>query len=145
MLAHRVSEAAEALIVTWNAAAQSASPRLSSLQLEALLIARRVPGINLTGLAERMGAAPPAASRLCDRLEAAGLLERRRTSTNRREVELLLTAHGQVILQTLSEHRAEAIGQILQHVPSAQAEALAVGLRAFTEAVEAAESSGPER
>ncbi|GGY55624.1 hypothetical protein GCM10010326_57810 [Streptomyces xanthochromogenes] len=135
VLARQVSEAAEALIVTWNAAAQSAVPRLSSLQLEALLIARRSPGINLTGMAERIGAAPPAASRLCDRLEAAGLLERRRTSTNRREIELKLTPHGQHMLEALAERRLVAISQVLLQVPAAQGEALLVGLRAFTEAV----------
>ncbi|MFE4860742.1 MarR family transcriptional regulator [Streptomyces sp. NPDC056670] len=149
-LAQQVSEAAEALIVTWNAAAQGAVPRLSTLQLEALLIARRSPGINLTGLAERIGAAPPAASRLCDRLEAAGLLDRRRPSTNRREIELTLTPHGRHILEALAERRLAAINQVLLHVPAAQGEALLVGLRAFTEAVQdveavQAENTIPER
>lgn len=74
--ARQVSEATDALVVTWHGAAQAAAPRLSTLQLQTLLIVHRYPGINLTSLAEHMGATPPAISRLCDRLEAAGLLGR---------------------------------------------------------------------
>ncbi|PJN01451.1 MarR family transcriptional regulator [Streptomyces sp. CB01201] len=141
VLARQVSEAAEALIVTWTAVAQDAVPRLSTLQLEALLIVRRSPGINLTGLAERISATPPAASRLCDRLEAAGLLDRRRTSANRRAIELRLTSHGLRMLDTLSERRIDAIGRVLGEVPADQGEALLAGLRAFAEAVETANAA----
>lgn len=141
VLARQVSEAAEALIVTWTAVAQDAVPRLSALQLEALLIVRRSPGINLTGLAERISATPPAASRLCDRLEAAGLLDRRRTSANRRAIELRLTSHGLRMLDTLSERRIDAIGRVLGEVPADQGEALLAGLRAFAEAVETANAA----
>ncbi|MER0449996.1 MarR family transcriptional regulator [Streptomyces sp. Edi4] len=143
-VARQVSEAAEALVMAWNGAAQTAVPRLSALQLEALSVARRYPGINLTGLAERIGATSPAASRLCDRLEAAGLLDRRRTSANRREIELTLTASGREMLEVLSERRLTAISDILQRVTVAQRGALLAGLRAFTEAVEAEEAAVPE-
>ncbi|MFG3285613.1 MarR family winged helix-turn-helix transcriptional regulator [Streptomyces sp. NPDC048111] len=138
-VAQQVSEAAEALIIAWNGAAKSVVPRLSGLQLEALSAARRHPGINLTGLADRIGATPPAASRLCDRLEAAGLLARRRTSTNRREIELSLTSHGRDVLEAVSELRLAAIGKVLHRVPAAQRGSLLAGLRAFTEAAETAE------
>ncbi|AYG78242.1 hypothetical protein DWB77_00349 [Streptomyces hundungensis] len=138
-VAQQVSEAAEDLITAWNRATQTAVPRLSNLQREALSVAHRHPGINLTGLAERIGASPPAASRLCDRLEAAGLLKRRRTSANRREIELTLTSQGRDMLEVLSERRLGAIRRVLRGVPAAQRGALLAGLRAFSEAVAAAE------
>ncbi|WP_328310688.1 MarR family transcriptional regulator [Streptomyces sp. NBC_00442] len=141
-LVQQVLEAAETLIVTWNEAAQGALPRLSSLQLQALTVARRSPGINLTGLAERVGAAPPTASRLCDRLEAAGLLERRRGTTSRREIGLILTPQGLAMLEDLAERRLAAINQVLRHVPVDQREALRSGLVAFAEATKRAADPG---
>ncbi|MEU1332605.1 MarR family transcriptional regulator [Streptomyces sp. NPDC005865] len=141
VLARQVSEHAEALVEVWSEAARAADPRLSSLQLQALLITHRCPGINLTGMAERVGAAPPTVSRLCDRLEAAGLLMRHRATTNRREIGLTLTARGREMLDALSERRFRAIRGVLQHVPAAQREALVAGLRSFTDATGAVDAT----
>ncbi|WP_455361344.1 MarR family winged helix-turn-helix transcriptional regulator [Streptomyces sp. SYSU K21746] len=133
-VARQVAEAAEALMSTWAKAAQAALPRLSSLQSQALLIARRSPGINLTGLAAEVGAAPPTASRLCDRLEAAGLLRRERAPGNRREVGLTLTLHGHEMVDALFARRTAAICEVLSRVPAARRGELLAGLRAFAEA-----------
>lgn len=140
--ARQVSEQAEALVTAWNEAERTAVPRLSSLQLQALLITYRTPGINLTGMAERVGAAPPTVSRLCDRLEAAGLLVRRRATTSRREIGLTLTAQGHEILAALAERRFLAVRRVLQQVPAAQREALLAGLRAFSEAAKPSNDGG---
>ncbi|MCT9089972.1 MarR family transcriptional regulator [Streptomyces sp. ASQP_92] len=139
-----MSEQAEALVATWIEAERTAVPRLSGLQLQALLITYRSPGINLTGMAEQVGAAPPTVSRLCDRLEAAGLLVRHRATTSRREIGLTLTAHGYEMLAALTERRFLAVRRVLQHVPAAQREALLAGLRAFSEATEPATGGGPD-
>ncbi|MEU9097349.1 MarR family winged helix-turn-helix transcriptional regulator [Streptomyces sp. NPDC048361] len=140
--ARQVSENAEALVTAWSQAARTATPRLSSLQLQALVVTYRSPGINLTRMAEQVGAAPSAVSRLCDRLEAAGLLVRRRATTSRREIGLTLTPHGYEMLDALSVSRLLAVRRVLQHVPAAQREALLVGLRAFAEAAESVSDVG---
>ena len=141
--ARLVSENAEALVATWSEVVRTATPRLSGLQLQALLVVHRSPGINLTGMAEQVGAAPSAVSRLCDRLEAAGLLVRRRATTSRREIGLTLTPHGYEMLDALSERRFLAIRRVLQRVSPEQREALLGGLRAFTEATEPVNDVGP--
>ncbi|MGD0377399.1 MAG: MarR family transcriptional regulator [Streptosporangiaceae bacterium] len=43
------------------------------VQLRALLVIDRAGSLNLSGLAGLLGASPSAASRLCDRMQAAGL------------------------------------------------------------------------
>ncbi|MET9803539.1 MarR family transcriptional regulator [Streptomyces sp. NPDC006368] len=134
--ARAVAEAAEALVTTWAGAAQATSPpRLSALQWQALLSVRRSPGINLTCLAEAAGAVVPAASRLCDRLEAAGLLRREQQPPNRREIGLFLTTPGHDAVNALVEQRSRAIHQVLTAVAPGQRAQLLAGLNAFAHAV----------
>ncbi|OEJ37502.1 hypothetical protein AR457_32170 [Streptomyces agglomeratus] len=132
--AAHVAEAAEAVVSTWTRATLGASPRLSALQLEALLIARRHPGINLTGLAGEVGAAPPAVSRLCDRLEAAGLLRREPAPVSRREIGLVLTAQGHGLIDALFARRYAMFRAVLSRMPAAEREQLLAGLLAFSKA-----------
>ncbi|MCX4776158.1 MarR family transcriptional regulator [Streptomyces sp. NBC_01264] len=68
-------------------------------QLRALTVIEQRIGINLKDLGEALGSAPPAISRLCDRLEAAGLIQRTRAATNRREIELSVSRHGRAVLE----------------------------------------------
>lgn len=135
--ARDVATSVARLVDLWDRAALTTSPRLSSLQLRALTVTRRSPGINLTRLAEEVGAGVPAASRLCDRLEAAGLLRRRRSSDNRREVGLVLTQHGHETVDRLYERRSQALREVLSGMPPDHRRSLREGLRAFTEAAEA--------
>ncbi|MEU9027126.1 MarR family winged helix-turn-helix transcriptional regulator [Streptomyces sp. NPDC048383] len=135
-MAHDVASAATALVDLWERTAHAASPRLSSLQLRALTAARLSPGINLTRLAEEVGAGAPAASRLCDRLEAAGLLRRRRNEDDRREVGLVLTTHGHEMVNGLQERRRRALQEVLGDMPSAHRRHLLEGLRSFAEVTE---------
>lgn len=133
--AQEVADAVGALMDLWGRVAQDTPPRLSNLQVRALALVRRAPGVNLTRLAEEVGAGPPATSRLCDRLEAAGLLKRRRSEGNRREIGLTLTRHGLETLDHLQELRAEALDQVSSRMPSDQRRNLVDGLRAFAKAV----------
>ncbi|MFF1556174.1 MarR family winged helix-turn-helix transcriptional regulator [Streptomyces sp. NPDC058279] len=127
----------------WGRAGQSTPPRLSNLQVRALVVVLRLPGINLTRLAEEIGTGAPATSRLCDRLEAAGLLKRRRLEDNRREIGLTLTLHGQEAINRLHDLRSEAAREVLGRMPSDQRQNLLDGLRAFAKAVEG-DDTGPQ-
>ncbi len=133
-MACEVTEAAGALMDIWERSAQSTPPRLSPLQLRALVAVQGAPRINLTRLAEDIDAATPATSRLCDRLEAAGLLRRDRGDSDRREIVLTLTAQGDQAIKALAEQRCRAIHEVLGRVPPEQCRELLDGLRAFTRA-----------
>lgn len=134
MLACEVTEAAGALMDIWDRSAQSTPPRLSPLQLRALMAVQGSPGINLTRLAEDIEATAPATSRLCDRLEAAGLLRRDRGDSDRRGIVLTLTAQGHQAIETLRAQRCRAVHEVLARVPAEERRALLEGLRGFARA-----------
>ncbi|MBK3520834.1 MULTISPECIES: MarR family winged helix-turn-helix transcriptional regulator [Streptomyces] len=130
-VARGIADAVDALATLWAVAAQGASLRLSPHQLRALRILEAEPGLNLTALAEGMEIGPPTASRLCDRLEAAGLLERLLHPHKRREVQLVLTGRGRQVLSEVAERRAQALAAVLAGMDPAAREALSRGMRAF--------------
>jgi DNA-binding MarR family transcriptional regulator len=133
-----ITGAVDGLAHLWSAASQKASLRLSRHQLRALKILRSEPGANLTTLAERMDITLPTASRLCDRLAAAGLLERVLHPHKRREVQLNLTLHGRQVLDEVAEHQSRALAEVLAAMEPAERDALGRGLRAFLAAQDGA-------
>ncbi len=136
--ARMVAEVTEALVTTWSGATRAtAPPRLSALQWQALVSARRSPGVNLTHLAEQVGTTMPATSRLCDRLEAAGLLRRDVQPASRREIRLFLTRRGHEAVDALLDQRTRAIHDILIGMAADRREELLSGLTAFSRAVSA--------
>ncbi|WP_395570350.1 MarR family winged helix-turn-helix transcriptional regulator [Streptomyces sp. BK79] len=132
--AREIAEAVDGLAHLWAVAAQGALVRLSPQQLQALRVLQAGPGMNLTALAEATGLAMPAASRLCDRLEAAGLLGRTLHPRNRREVRLELTALGIQVLGDVADRRAEALAAVLAAMDTDTREALVRGMRGFARA-----------
>jgi DNA-binding MarR family transcriptional regulator len=74
-------------------------------QVTLLWLVKRSPGLTLRALAEEEGISPPALSGHVDRLEDAGLLERVRSSVDRRRVGLELTPAGERLLRSVRERR----------------------------------------
>ena len=72
--------------------------------------------------------------RLCDRLVAAGLLDRRVSEQNRREVVLTLRAEGQRLLEAVEHDRRDALAGVLDGMRPGGRKALLAGLEAFAEA-----------
>ncbi|MEU5595244.1 MarR family transcriptional regulator [Streptomyces sp. NPDC020298] len=130
-IALEISDAVENLTTLWSLAAQDAALRLSLHQLRALRALEAAPGVNLTALAQRLDIGMPTASRLCDRLEAAGLLERELHPRRRREVRLSLTAHGRHALRDVAARREQALAAALAAMHPAERTALRRGLKAF--------------
>lgn len=135
VVALQIADAVDSLANLWSLAAQEAVMRLSLHQLRALRALEAAPGLNLTGLAERLDIGLPTASRLCDRLEAAGLLERSLHPEKRREVQLALTAQGRRTLRDVATRRAQALTAVLAAMEPAERAALSQGLRAFLAAI----------
>lgn len=126
-----VDAAAEALLSVWDAARESASNHVSGSQLRALLVIDEFDGINLRGLAAQLSVILSSASRLCDRLVAAGLLERVPGRTDRREIALHLTVSGRDLLQNLRDTRQRRLAAVLSRMTPAGREALLRGLSEF--------------
>ncbi|MGW0915189.1 MarR family winged helix-turn-helix transcriptional regulator [Streptomyces sp. NPDC002784] len=120
--------AAELLEVVWGRA--STAPASAS-QLRVLHILEHNDGINLRSLAESLASTPPSTSRLCDRLHAAGLIERAVNAESKREVRLHLSGRGRTFLAELRTRREREVRRVLADMPAAKRIALLEGLEAF--------------
>ncbi|MDI5964400.1 MarR family transcriptional regulator [Streptomyces sp. SL13] len=125
-----------ALTELWARGGAAASPRLSAHQLRALGIVAQEEGTNITGLAEAAGMALSSASRLCDRLEAAGLLERTASPGNRRETALRVTHQGRTLLAAVDDRRRRDLNDVLRRMPPDRVRDLTSGLTAFQDAAD---------
>jgi DNA-binding MarR family transcriptional regulator len=99
------------------------------VQLRALLVIDRAGSLNLNGLAGLLGASASAASRLCDRMQAAGLVSRDRAVLSRREIVLVPTESGRRLAEWVRGRRRAALGALLSGMTAGGREALARGLR----------------
>ncbi|GAA1910164.1 MarR family transcriptional regulator [Streptomyces sodiiphilus] len=115
--------------------AASSAP-VSSSQLRVLYILERDEGINLRTLGELLGSAPSSVSRLCDRLQAVGFVERVPSPASRRELELWLTGRGRAYLRDLRARREETLLAAISAMPPGSRKALVEGLAGFHAAVE---------
>ncbi|MFF1613989.1 MarR family transcriptional regulator [Amycolatopsis sp. NPDC058278] len=115
------------------------SPRpLSVSQLRAVVALDRHDGVNLRQLAEQLGSTPPLVSRLCDRLEAVGFLERLPSARSRRELVLRLSDRGRAYLQDLRARRRDRVQALLAKMSPAGRAALEAGLLEYRALAEAA-------
>lgn len=127
-VARVASTAAELLEVLWGRA--STAP-VSASQLRVLLVLEHREGVSLRTLTEALASTPPSVSRLCDRLQAAGFVERVVSPADRREVRLHLSGQGHAFLADLRTRRESALQAVLDQMPAVQRTALLQGLEAF--------------
>ena len=124
------------LIEACERAVEELEPAVPPAQMRALLTIAQAGSLNLSRLAGALGASASAASRLCDRMQAAGLLTRGRAAASRREIVLLPTESGRQLAEWVRSRRRAALRDVLQTMSPDGREALAQGLREL-----AAESS----
>ena len=105
-------------------------------QLRVLVLASQPGHLNATGVAEALDVHLSSASRICDRLVQAELLDRRDLPRDRRNVELTLTPAGERLLETLNEHRREVFARILRRMDAAERDALTEALNRFIAAAD---------
>ncbi|MEU6313358.1 MarR family transcriptional regulator [Streptomyces sp. NPDC047014] len=129
-----LAAAAELLAVLHARGQDGVTPAVSPSQLRALLAVEGAEGVNLRTLSTVLGSGPPSVTRLCDRLEAMGLLTRSPHPSKRREVEVRLTPRGRALLEERRAiHRRELTAVLGRMAPEA-VEALVTGLEALREA-----------
>ncbi|MET7746677.1 MarR family transcriptional regulator [Streptomyces sp. NPDC005385] len=142
IVARAIADTVEQVTDTWGTFPQG-GPRVTPAQLKALRSLECRPA-GLTALALRLDIGLPAASRLCDRLEAAGLLSRTAHPLNRRAIQLTLTPAGHHLLHGISAHRVHALADVVRKMKPAERGALRRGIAAFQRAAQADQGeSGP--
>ena len=98
-----------------------------------VMIASRGP-LNLGAVARGLGVHPSNATRACDRLVVAGLLDRRDDPADRRNLLLQLTEEGRTLVDQIMDRRRHAIAEVLARMPALQRTALIPVLVTFAEA-----------
>ena len=87
---------------------------VTARQVTLLWLIKRGPGLSLAELAAEEGITPPALSGHVDRLEAAGLIERVRSTSDRRRVGLRLTDEGERLLRRVRARRTTWLAEHLR-------------------------------
>ncbi|MER7981582.1 MarR family transcriptional regulator [Streptomyces sp. NPDC095817] len=125
----QVQSIVELLDILWEQArGQTPPPYIPASQLRVMCIVDREDGIRMRDLTQLLGAAPPSVSRLIDRLQAMGFVERGACPGSRREVLLSITPAGHNQLARIRELRDQLLHQALADMPSHQRTALTEGL-----------------
>lgn len=128
------SSVVELLEVLWGGGRDLSVTPVSVSQLRVLYVLERNDGINLRTLTELLGSLPSSVSRLCDRLEAVGFVQRTASANSRRELGLHLTTDGRAFLADLRARREQELVEVLEAMPPAGRRALLTGLEAFRDA-----------
>ncbi|KXK58328.1 MarR family transcriptional regulator, partial [Micromonospora rosaria] len=123
-MAAALDDAAGTLLAVWETARERTTHQLSSAQLRAVMVVDRHDGINLRRLAAELNMLLSSASRLCDRLEAAGMLEREPGRVDRREISLHLTPEARRLLAELQADRRQRLTEVLAGMSAAGRQAL---------------------
>lgn len=132
--ARQVEHDAQALLALFLESTGGVEGRVPPAQLRALGLLRDLGPLNLGDLADGLGVRPSSATRLCDRLSAAGLLLRQVAPHSRREVLLSLNRAGLDLLVELETSRRAQIAALLAVMTDADRDCLVNGLRAFATA-----------
>jgi DNA-binding MarR family transcriptional regulator len=104
---------------------------VTARQATLLWLVKRSPGLSLAELAAEEGISPPALSGHVDRLERAGLIERVRSTEDRRRVGLRLTAEGARLLRRLRARRTTWLAEHLRALDPAELEAIEAAIPAL--------------
>ncbi|WP_430780043.1 MarR family winged helix-turn-helix transcriptional regulator [Actinoplanes sp. G11-F43] len=133
-VAAAVESSVDSLVAVLERARLAQQPTIPPAQLRVLSIVEGNRHTNMSRLAEALDVVPSSASRLCDRLEATGLLRRVADPRDRREVRLLLTPASRRLLADLRDRRREALTEVLDRMPPSARQDLLRALQAFESA-----------
>ena len=97
---------------------------ITARQATLLWLVKRSPGLSLAELAAEEGISAPALSGHVDRLERAGLIERLRSTDDRRRVGLRLTVDGARLLRRVRARRTTWLADRLRALAPAELDAL---------------------
>jgi DNA-binding MarR family transcriptional regulator len=131
-----VMDASRVLVAVIARSIAETDPALTMPQMRLLTIVDRDGPLNLNAVAHALGVHPSNATRTCNRLVEAGLLDRRDDPSDRRNVVLTLTPEGHGVWKGVMDHRRRAIEQVVRRLTPTERDQLAVGLTAFARAAE---------
>lgn len=140
-----IDSAAAAIVRIWTGPQGAPGVPVPATQLRVLFVVEQHGAINLSGLAGELGALLSSASRLCDRLEAAGLIVRESGRQSRREIAIRLSPDGEALLDRVRRERRKEITKVLARMSPGARNALLTGLTEFRAAADGSAPAEPSR
>jgi DNA-binding MarR family transcriptional regulator len=129
-----VMRASRALVGIAAASIAELDDAVTLPQLRVLVMVSTQGPLNLAAVAAGLEVSASNASRICDRLLKAGLLDRREDPTDRRNVTLTITGEGRALVGRVTTHRRAAIQRVLRNMDPPARERLADALGTFATA-----------
>lgn len=126
--------ASRALVGIAAASVAEVEDRLSIPQLRVLVLVGTRGPLSLAVVANELEIDPSNASRTVDKLIKQGLLDRRDAPEDRRKLALTLTPSGAALVQTVTDHRRDAIAAVLKKLSASQRDDLAAAFDTFAAA-----------
>ena len=131
-----VMAAARVLVAVVMRTVAAVEDQVTMAQLRILMLVSTREPLNLSAVAEALDVHPSNASRACDRLVEAGLLERRDSEVDRRNLVLDLSPRGRAVVESVVAARRDALRAILKDMSDDDRHNLAPALRAFADAAD---------
>ena len=126
--------AARAIVAITAQSVAALDDQVTLPQLRVLvMIASRGP-LNLAAVAHGLDVHSSTATRVCDKLVAAGMLHRSDNPDDRRNLVLELTPDGHRLVDSMNRNRRTAIKDVLGRMPPGRRQGLPPKLRSFAEA-----------
>lgn len=135
-------ELVDALLAAGRAMVAIAARSLANLDYEVTLpqyralvvLASRGPQ-RVVDISAELGVNPSTATRMCDRLVLKKLVRRYRSTSDRREVRLTLTASGTGLVQQVMDRRRVELARLVESMPQSWVRPLTAGLKSLSESV----------
>lgn len=115
----------------WELALAGLGATLTPVQLRALLTIDRAGPLSLNDLARELCASSSAASKVCNRLQQAGLITRRTARHDRRGVVLSISRAGTRLITWVQARHRERLAAVLADMGADGRDRLVTGLRAL--------------
>lgn len=113
----------------------NAAPVEITIPQHRLLVLLATSGTQSIGeLADQLGIDQSNASRLCGRLQRLGLIDRQRSRTDGRAIDVHLSPAGTSLLRAVNSSRRREVQRILSSMPERAVESAVQALTAFSEA-----------
>jgi DNA-binding MarR family transcriptional regulator len=129
-----VLRASRALVGIAAASIAAVDDDVTVPQLRVLVMVDTKGPLNLAAVATGLGVNPSNASRICDRLIRAGLLDRQESQDDRRNIALSLTDAGRRLVNKMMKHRRTSIIRVLRDMDPDDRELLTTALDRFAAA-----------
>ncbi|GAY12730.1 transcriptional regulator, MarR family [Pseudonocardia sp. N23] len=134
MLVDAVMTASRVLVAVAARSLAAVDEDVTIPQYRALVVLAQRGPQRPADLADALSVNRSTATRMCDRLVVHGLVERARSSPDRREVSVMLTSRGRDLVDEVTRRRRAELGTLVSSMPVEDRDGLVRALRAFTDA-----------